>query len=124
MILLIICTDSMFLIRYTAKPVPNVLPSNTTKIVGQSAEFNCDFVGTPKPITTWYFIARGSSVRLPLAFGGRISKTSSGIRIGSVLKSDEGRYICNGNSSGGSLEVYAFLTVQGECELNTLGDFV
>ena len=91
-----------------------MVPSNQTRIVGQSVEFHCEFVGTPKPITLWYFVAKGSSARQLVTFGSHVSKTASGVRIGSVRKLDEGRYICNGNSSGGSLEVYAFLIVHGE----------
>ena len=100
-------------IPYIAKPVATVLPSNETKIVGQQVEFHCDFAGTPKPVTVWYFMARGSINRLPLAFDSRIGRTATGIRISSLTKSDEGWYICIGSSSGGSSEVNAFLAVQG-----------
>ena len=85
-------------------------------------EFHCDFAGTPKPVAFWYFIRRGSSYRQPVVYGDRVGRISSGIGINSVVKSDEGRYICSGNSTGGSSEVYAFLTVQGECIHNSIAN--
>ena len=81
-------------------------------------QFRCDFYGTPKPVVSWFFSRTQSSSRETVAYDSRVVKTSDGIRISPVRKTDEGKYICRGNSTGGSLEVFAFLRVYGEYKLS------
>ncbi|XP_065067823.1 roundabout homolog 2-like isoform X2 [Rhopilema esculentum] len=100
-----------FYLHVSTSPAVLIAPSNATKIVGESVQFRCDFYGTPKPVVSWFFSRTQSSSRETVAYDSRVVKTSDGIRISPVRKTDEGKYICRGNSTGGSLEVFAFLRV-------------
>ena len=98
-------------------PFPSKIPKNATRTVGESVTFLCDFDGIPKPTVTWFHDNGTAWVQVKSA--ARIVLTSTSLEIRRITKKDEGKYICRGNNSAGSSQVFAYLKVQGENNLLT-----
>lgn len=85
-------------------------PDDVTVISGNNAILNCEVGGDPSPTIMWH----REDGKLP---AGRTSVKDGELRIQEATPADEGIYVCQAESTAGSISVGASLAVHGKALL-------
>ncbi|XP_052775467.1 peroxidasin homolog isoform X2 [Mya arenaria] len=90
--------------HFVLRPVDSILTE------GGTAVFQCDAMGEPAPLISWY------KNNQPIPNNGRFSILDSGrtLRITQVERSDRDVYVCRAESAAGRMEAQALLEVSSE----------
>uniref|UniRef100_A0A646QDL0 Peroxidasin n=1 Tax=Hemiscolopendra marginata TaxID=943146 RepID=A0A646QDL0_9MYRI len=97
-------------LKVQVPPVITTFPLNQTVSEGRLAEFRCDADGSPSPHLTWLKNGRTivPTTRILFDLDGTL------LRIGSIHKSDEGKYKCRAQNIAGTAEATAVLKVNAK----------
>uniref|UniRef100_A0A4D5R9E2 Peroxidasin n=1 Tax=Scolopendra viridis TaxID=118503 RepID=A0A4D5R9E2_SCOVI len=102
--------SSVAYLKVQVPPTITTFPRNQTISEGRIVEFRCEAQGSPPPHLTW--LKNGRSIvpttRIIVDLGG------THLRIGSIHKTDEGRYKCRAQNIAGTADAVAVLKVNAK----------